>query len=233
MAIPKQTVIIAEDDPVTFDSLERLLSQAKLKVVRYENGHTLRQAGYLNGTPCVLILGDVAGLEFLDFLKKARWAMPVIFVHSGNSISEAVKAIQSGAEDYISKPFRSDALLNSVKRAMQKAAQQAELTANITDLARRADSLTTREREIIKLVLSGLLNKQIAERLGLALVTIKVHRGSAMRKLGARTAAELARLTQDAGFIRSEILFSPNGKTTLSAPLSGPTSKNQGVTARK
>jgi len=116
---------------------------------------------------------------------------------------------------------------------MKQAVLQASTSAAKSDLEQRALGLTAREWEVINLVISGLLNKEIAERLDLALVTVKVHRGSAMRKLGARTAAELARITQDIGFIRSELLFSPNGKTNLPSPLSGPTPKNQGVTARK
>jgi FixJ family two-component response regulator len=233
MATSKQTVIIAENDPVTYESLRAMLSKRGFKVMRYLNRNTLTKSGHLEGTPCVLILGDMAGLDFLKFLKTVRWTMPAIYLHSCHSISDAVRAIQLGAADYIAKPFSREVLVNSVKRSMKQAVLQASTSAAKSDLEQRALGLTAREWEVINLVISGLLNKEIAERLDLALVTVKVHRGSAMRKLGARTAAELARITQDIGFIRSELLFSPNGKTNLPSPLSGPTPKNQGVTARK
>jgi len=210
MAVPQQTVIIAEDDQATLQSLKKLLAAAGFNVLVYQDRQTFSEAGFLDGVPCILILGDMAGLDFLNSLKKANWEMPVIFLHSGNSVSEAVKAIQAGADDYISKPFSDEALLDSIAHAMAKAEQRSQTAQANKELIRRAASLTRREWEIIHLVLSGLLNKQVAERLGLALITVKVHRGSAMRKLGARTAAELARIVRDVGFVY---------QTTASAPV--------------
>src|SRR6478736_2037303 len=212
MAVPHQTVIIAEDDQATLQGLKKLLAAADFNVLEYKDSQTFSEAGYSEGAPCVLILGDMAGLDFLNSLKKARLEMPVIFLHSGNSVSEAVKAIQAGADDYISKPFSDDTLLSSVVRAMKKAEQQTQTAHANKDLIRRAASLTRREWEIIHLVLSGLLNKQIAERVGLALITVKVHRGSAMRKLGARTAAELARIARDVGLVYSTTAPLPGEK---------------------
>lgn len=107
--------------------------------------------------------------------------------------------MQSGAEDYIAKPFCPESLVASVNRSMSKAVDRANVPRQKKEFQRRAAALTPREREIINLVLAGMLNKQIAEKLNLALVTVKVHRGRLMRKLGARTAAELAHIVRDLG----------------------------------
>ncbi len=215
MAASQQTAIIAEDDAATLQSLEKMLSQAGLKVVRYKNNTTLRKSGHLDGVPCVLILGDGMGVDFLAVLKKVKWEMPVIFLHSGNSVSEAVKAIQAGADDYLTKPFSEDQLLKSVRRALKRATERAQTTLAKQELTRRAAQLTQREWDIINLMMTGMLNKQIAEHLGLALVTIKVHRGSAMRKLGARTAAELARIVHNAGISPNNSLVQVDGQAIL------------------
>jgi FixJ family two-component response regulator len=195
----QQTVIIAEDDSAKFVNLQEILIANGFRVMDYNDTGFLRNIGCQEDLPCVLIAGDVAGVDFFEFLQTSRWEIPTIFLRSGNSIREAVTAIQSGAEDYITRPFCTENLLSVIRRAMLKAAQRMNLPMANRDLLRRASALTYRESEILNLVLAGMLNKQIAEQLGLALVTVKFHRGHAMRKLGARTAAELARFAGAAG----------------------------------
>jgi FixJ family two-component response regulator len=199
MATSQDTVIIAEQDAKLFSSLEILIAQAGFKVFRYQNLETLLQSKCCNGNACVLILGDTFSLDFLGFLKKSRWEMPVIVLHSASSISNAVQAIHSGAEDYISHPPDPATLLNSIQRAMNKARARVHNNRANRELLERARTLSRRECEIIQLVLAGRLNKQIADELGLALITVKVHRGRAMRKLGARTAGELASIVRELG----------------------------------
>lgn len=204
MATSQETVLIAEQDAKLFKSLETFIAQAGFNVARYQNADTLLQSKCCNGNACVLILGDTFGLDFLGLLKESRWEMPVIVLHSASSISNAVQAIQSGAEDYISHPPDPATLLNSIQRAMRKARERVHNNRVHCKLRERARKLTRREWEIIQLVLAGRLNKQIADELGLALVTVKYHRGSAMRKLGARTAGELASIVQELGLSGSE-----------------------------
>lgn len=199
MASFQKTVIIVESESVAFKSLEKILTPAGFRVVQYRNQETLRKFVTPKGNPCILIIGDGQGVAFLKALQAAHLNLPSIFVHSGSTIAEAVQAIQSGAEDYIPKPFSPEALVASVNRAMGKAIDRANVPRHKKELQRRAAALTPREREIINLVLAGMLNKQIAETLNLALVTVKVHRGRLMRKLGARTAAELAHIVRDIG----------------------------------
>jgi FixJ family two-component response regulator len=201
MATPQETIIIAEEDLALIESLEALLVPHDFKVLRFSDSQSLIKAGrqQVDGSPSVLILGDIAGVELLGELKNNGWEIPVIFLHSGGSINAAVKAIRAGADDYVAKPFCPETLLLSVKHSMEKARSRVEFTKINQVLLKKAATLTQREQDIINMVLAGMLNKQIAERLGLALVTVKVHRGSAMRKLGARTAGELARIAKEAG----------------------------------
>jgi FixJ family two-component response regulator len=219
MATSQDTVIIAEQDAKLFSNLEALIAQAGFNVFRFQNMETLLQSECCHGKACVLILGDTFSLEFLGLLKESRWEMPVIVLHSASSISKAVQAIHSGAEDYISHPPDPATLLNSIQRAMRKARERVHNNRVHRKLLERARKLTRREWEIIQLVLAGQLNKQIADELSLALVTVKYHRGSAMRKLGARTAGELASIVQELGLSGSELPgFSTEPPNKQSAP---------------
>lgn len=201
MAAFGQTVIIADDDPVTSDRLYRLLKRAGYRTAVYEGEGTFGSVGYFEGTPAIMIVGDQFGADFLRFVTSIGCTLPVIFLHSNNSVREAVTIIQAGAADYLTKPFCDDTILTAVKRAMITAGQLATVRSQQKISRERAAALSEREREIVRLVLTGLLNKQIADELGIALITVKVHRGRAMRKLGARTAAELARIVQDSGLL--------------------------------
>ena len=214
MATLLKTVIVVDDDPATLESLDQILTKAGFRVVSYQSKETLQKASGLIGTRCVLILGDGAGVGFLTSLRELHFEIPVIFLHSGNSIAEAVRAIQAGAADYLSKPFSPKSLVASVNRAMLQVEEPAKPSGKIHKLQQRAATLTLREREIISLILSGKLNKEIAQRLNLALVTVKVHRGKAMRKLGARTAGELARIVRDLDLMPVNGSPRPLAKTT-------------------
>jgi FixJ family two-component response regulator len=223
MATPQETVIIAEEDQALVESLEALLAAHDFKVLPFSNSQALIKAGQeqVDGSPCVLILGDIAGVELLEELRNNGWEIPVIFLHSNGSINAAVKAIRAGADDYVTKPLCAETLLFSVQHSMEKARSRVEFTKTNQVLLKKAATLTQREQDIINMVLAGMLNKQIAERLGLALVTVKVHRGSAMRKLGARTAGELARIAKEAGIPSQHNSPPPPVSPTDSGPQSG------------
>ncbi len=199
MADTRDTIIIAESDPTTLQTLDARLTAEGYRVLPFKDQKALLQLKDLNDHPSVLILGDIGGVGLLRDLRKSGWEIPVIFLHSSSSINEAVSAIRAGADDYVTKPFCAETLVLSIKRSLEKVRSQLRATKTNHDLLSKAASLTERECEIINLVLAGLLNKQIAAQLNLALVTVKFHRGKAMRKLGARTAGELARLAKEAG----------------------------------
>jgi FixJ family two-component response regulator len=195
----QQTVVVAESDSITLAELQTLFATNAYRVLTVSGVPDMPDVISFLETPAVLVLGDLAGMDCVEYLKSSRWEIPTILLRSGNSIREAVESIQSGAEDYLTKPYSPQHLLTVVRKAMHKSAERSRLSTTNRSLLCRAAALTHREHEILNLILSGMLNKQIAEHLGLALVTVKLHRGHAMRKLGARTAAELARFAGAAG----------------------------------
>lgn len=139
------------------------------------------------------------GIGCCEELKQAGWNCPIIFVINNSDVPLAVLAMRAGAEDIISLPADENQMMDVVFRTLDKSKTLAGICDDYMALIQRAALLTAREREIVSLVAAGKLNKEIADLLGLALVTVKVHRGSAMHKLGARTPADLARIAQAAG----------------------------------
>jgi FixJ family two-component response regulator len=184
-------IIVAETDLETFATLQELFSKAGISVHRY-SGIDQLPSEPAPDSATVLLLGDCVSVARLPAIQTHAGGLPVIFLHSGQSIPEAVAAIQAGAENYFSKPFCSQSLLAAVRKALIKARAVAASRHSQTAASQQISRLTPREREILRLTLAGLLNKQIAAELGLALVTIKLHRGKAMRKLGLPNAAALA-----------------------------------------
>ncbi len=193
MKTQQDTIVIAENNMDIFADLEVIFSSNGFRVEHLPNLEAIKNKRG-DATPFVLILGDLGRVSLLEEFRAAGQLCPVIVLHSNGSVSEAVIAIRAGADDYFSHPFCPKNLLKSVLAALSKARRQAQIaTANRVAL-QCAALLTRREREVVDLALAGLLNKEIAAHLRLALVTVKVHRGKAMRKMGARTPAELARI---------------------------------------
>jgi FixJ family two-component response regulator len=196
------TVLILLDDAPLAAKLLRLFKRKKLEVKTY-SCHRQLLASNLPICPACLVAcvsgGDLCGLPAYEKLKQNGIYLPVVFLAKTADFRLAVKAMRAGAEDLLPFPFEKKELLASVSSALERSRQFLKLCADQLELRRRAASLTEREREIVKLVVSGMLNKEIASHLKLALVTVKVHRGNAMRKLRARTSAELARIARASG----------------------------------
>jgi len=199
----EETIIFADEDDLEAKALQPNLKAHGYRLLHYSTREEFRNNKALNGAPCVLLLGDIAGVGFVRELRKSGWDMPIIVLHSNCTIHEAVRAIKAGADDYLPKATPHPELLHTIEVLMQKARALVEISRAKHLLLRKVESLSKREREIIDLVLTGMLNKEIADQLKLALVTVKVHRGHAMRKLGARTAGDLARLARELGLIPS------------------------------
>jgi FixJ family two-component response regulator len=169
-------------------------------------------AGPPVGAACLLLeleVGGISGLEIQSALKRIGWPLPVIFLAARADVCTAVHAIHAGASDFLLKTCKPAELMAAVNCALESAVRTSAAADNKLELLRRAESLTSRERQIVCLVIEGMLNKQIAERLKLALITVKVHRGSAMRKLGARNPAELTRVARIAGVCDFDLLGAP------------------------
>lgn len=159
--------------------------------------HELLSSELPRGPVCLVVAlksARASGFEVLSALKERERRLPVIFLSSGGDVRSAVQAMREGAADFLEKPCDPEVLLASISRALAGARAQEQARQELMELQGRAARLTPRERQVIKLVMCGLLNKEIAASLGLAEVTVKVHRANAMRRIGAHNPAELARL---------------------------------------
>jgi FixJ family two-component response regulator len=207
-----ESVFVLLDDESLLVQFRAALEMRELEVQTFSSVGRLLVVEPPTGPACLLTairVGQYHGLEVYDRLKQAGWGVPAIFLVDDGDVRTAVCAMRAGAEDVIPKQFEMEEVVSAVLRALEKLRQARRGLSGVSELQRRAGWLTIREREIIRLVVSGLLNKQIAQHLGLALVTVKVHRGNAMRKLGSRSAAELVRIARAVGLTSTECEVPP------------------------
>lgn len=202
---PDHLVIALDDDRPDLASLERLLSAHGHAVRTHDHEGDLFHAGPPDVPACLLVeyqlKNGVSGIDVRAEILRRGWNLPTIFLTANASVPQVVRAMRDGADGFLTKPYAKELLLEEIDRALARARALACESAQTNDLLARAATLTPREREIVGLVVDGHLNKEIAERLGLALVTVKVHRGSAMSKLGAGNPAELTQLAIQAGIV--------------------------------
>ena len=144
-------------------------------------------------------LPGLSGLDFQTELAKANIHIPIIFMSGHGDIPMTVRAMKGGAVDFLTKPFRDQDMLDAVVGAIERDRKRREADRIVSDLQTRFETLTPREREVLAFVSSGLMNKQIAAQLGLAEITVKIHRGHIMRKMGAKSLADLVRRAEALG----------------------------------
>ncbi len=196
------TVLILFKDPKLIKTLEQLLRRQKIAARSYSCHRQLLSTKLPNHPTCLLagVSGcDQCGLPAYEELKSTGLYLPAVFLTKTTDVRLAVKAMRAGAEDLLPLPVASHDLLAAIRNALARSRSFLDSCSEDLILRQRMQLLTDREREIVRLVVSGLLNKEIAAQLKLALVTVKVHRGKAMHKLGARTSAELARIARSVG----------------------------------
>ncbi|MDR3509474.1 MAG: response regulator transcription factor [Caulobacteraceae bacterium] len=196
------SVIVVDDDLSVREALEGLLRSVGMNVVLFGSVQAFLAAKPPEG-PCCLVL-DVrlpgqSGLDLQDELARAGVRLPIIFITGHGDIPMSVRAMKAGAVEFLSKPFRDQDLLDAIQVGIERDRQRRKDDAAQGALQEKFEVLTPRERQILALVATGRLNKQIAGEMGVSEITVKVHRGQVMRKMGARSVADLVRMADRLG----------------------------------
>ena len=192
-------VFVVDDDPSVRSSLKFLMSSVGLQVESFDSADALLKRKMPDAPSCLVLDVRLRGLSGLDFqreLAARNCHMPIIFITGHGDIPMSVRAMKAGAVEFLTKPFRDQDLLDAVRIALEKDRERREREKEVSDLKERFDSLTPREQKVISMVASGMLNKQIADQLGTAENTVKVHRSRAMEKMHAQSVAELVKMIE-------------------------------------
>jgi FixJ family two-component response regulator len=196
---PGATVFVVDDDPSIRRALGRLLKAAGFLVEAFDSADAFLAAPRVPEAVCLVLdvsMPGRSGLDLQGILGDRSPDLPVVFITGNGSIPTAVRAMKAGAVDFLTKPFREKDLLTAIRRASAAHETARSASAQAVDLRRRAKTLTPREREVLGLVVAGLLNKQTACRLGVTEKTVKVHRAHVMRKMEANSLADLVRMAE-------------------------------------
>jgi FixJ family two-component response regulator len=190
-------VFVVDDDPSVREALSSLFRSVDLQVELFGSTAEFLQHKRPDGASCLVLdirLPGVSGLDFQAQLQQANIRIPIIFMTGHGDIPMSVRAMKAGAVDFLSKPFRDQDMIDAVTAAINRDRLQRASEQQAVAIVDRYATLSPREREVMALVTAGKMNKQIAGELGLSEVTVKIHRGAAVRKMGARSLADLVRM---------------------------------------
>ena len=201
------TVFLVDDDISVLRSVERLLRSGGYNVSAHRSARRFLAEFQRPEQPCCLVL-DIAmpklsGIELQDRLVEKQLDLPIVFITGHGDVPTTVRAMKSGAVDFLTKPFEERELLQAVRQALYKDRMKRRERVERSQIMVQVDSLTIRENQVLRLVVTGMLNKQIAATLGTCEKTIKVHRGRVMRKMNVQSVAELVRKAEKAGLFAS------------------------------
>jgi FixJ family two-component response regulator len=200
-------VFVIDDDLSVRNALTNLFRSVGLQVEAFGSAPEMLQSKLPDVPSCLVLdirLPGLSGLDLQTELAQAGINIPIIFITGHGDIPMTVRAMKGGAIDFLTKPFRDQDLLDAVVRAIEQDRRRREAARAIANVQSLFEALTPREREVLALVASGLMNKQIAGELGLAEITVKIHRGHIMRKMGARSLADLIRMAETLGIGRQK-----------------------------
>src|SRR5438876_10609653 len=193
-------VFVVDDDPSVRRAIQRLVESIGLQVELFASAQEFLRSKRPDAPSCLVLdirLPGISGLDFQRQLAEANIHIPIIFITAHGDIPMSVRAMKAGAVEFLSKPFRDQDLLDAIQVSLEQDRVRRQNESELAELQRRLQSLTTRERELLPLVISGRPNKEIAAEIGTSEVTVKVHRGNLMRKMEAASFADLLRMAAD------------------------------------
>jgi FixJ family two-component response regulator len=198
-------VLVVDDDPSLREALSSLLRSVGLRVEVFGSAPEMLQAPLPEVASCLVLdirLPKRSGLDFQTELINSNIRIPIIFITAHGDVPMSVRAMKAGAVDFLTKPFRDQDLLDAVANALERDRKRREEEKGVAELKAKLKTLTPREREVMSLVTAGLMNKQVAGEIGVSEITVKIHRGHVMRKMGARSLADLVRMAEVLGVSR-------------------------------
>jgi FixJ family two-component response regulator len=201
---PRSIVFVIDDDASLREGIKSLLRSVGLEVELFGSAADFLKYKLPDAAACLVLdirLPGASGLDFQAELSQAGIHVPIIFITGHGDIPMTVRAMKAGAVEFLTKPFRDQDLLDAIQIALERDRGQRSLEKTLREVRAHFEALTPREQQVIGFVTAGLINKQIAAELGVSEITVKVHRGNAMKKMGARSLADLVRMA-DALWIR-------------------------------
>ncbi|MCL6702173.1 response regulator transcription factor [Pseudomonas sp. T1.Ur] len=195
-------VFVIDDDASIRNALSNLLRSVGMRVETFASTAEFLQRRQSDGASCLVLdvrLQGSSGLDFQSQLAAANIRIPIIFITGHGDIEMSVRAMKAGAMDFLAKPFREQDLLDAVSAALQADVKRRSVERQLSDLHARYQSLTAREKEVMSLAAKGLMNKQIAGQMNLSEITVKIHRAHAMKKMQAKSFADLVRMAETVG----------------------------------